>query len=73
MKSAVGNLTNQLANQQKEKLKKQGTAALTDLINKNSKSKDTIKTATSKEQKTEVLKEKAGKLINGLFGKKKEQ
>ena len=73
MKSAVGNLTNQLANQQKEKLKKQGTAALTDLINKSSKSKDTTKTATSKEQKTEVLKEKAGKLINGLFGKKKEQ
>lgn len=73
MKSAVGNLTNQLANQQKEKLKKQGSAALTDLINKSSKSKDTTKAATTKEQKTEVLKEKAGKLINGLFGKKKEQ
>ena len=71
MKSAVGNLVNQLANQQKEKLKKQGITALTDLINKSNKSKDTTKTA--KDQKTEVIKEKAEKLLNGLFGKKKEQ
>jgi len=72
MKSAVVNLTQQLANQQKEKLKKQGSAALTDLINKNTKSSDTSKTATPKDQKTEAIKAQAGKLINGLFGKKKE-
>ncbi|CAM2801999.1 AsmA-like C-terminal region [Flavobacterium succinicans] len=72
MKSAVVNFTQQLANQQKEKLKKQGSAALTDLINKNTKSSDTSKTETTKDQKTEAIKAQAGKLINGLFGKKKE-
>lgn len=69
MKSAVTNLTAQLANQQKDKLVKKGTSALTDLINKNTKSTDTTKTATQKED----IKAKASDLINGLFKKKKKE
>ncbi|MNX28866.1 putative assembly protein [compost metagenome] len=72
MKSAVTNLTNQLAKQQKDKYTKQGTAALTDLINKNTKSKDTTKAAaTTKQQTTETVKTKANELLNGFFKKKK--
>ena len=67
MKTAVSNLTNQLVKQQKEKLVKQGTSALTDLITKNmKKSSDTTKTGTQKE----VIKAKASDLINSLFKKK---
>lgn len=54
MKAAVSNLTTQLVNQQKEKLTQKGTSALTDLINKNTKAKDTTQAAkTEKEQKTQ--------------------
>jgi uncharacterized protein YhdP len=68
IKSAVTNLTNQLVKQQKEKLVKQGTSALTDLINKNTKKpSDTTKTATPKED----IKAKASDLLNSLFKKKK--
>ena len=68
MKSAVTNLTNQLVKQQKEKLVKQGTSALTDLINKNTtKPSDTTKTATPKED----IKAKASDLLNSFFKKKK--
>ena len=71
-KAAVSSLTTQLVNQQKEKLTKQGTSALTDLINKNTKSKDTTKAAaTTKETTTQETTKKAGELLNGLFKKKK--
>jgi len=70
-KTAVTNLTTQIVNQQKEKLTKQGTSALTDLLNKNTKSKDTTKTATDNKAKTEEVKTKASELLNGLFKKKK--
>lgn len=66
-KTAVTNLTNQLVKQQKEKLVKQGTSALTDFLNKNNKSSDTTKTATPKED----IKTKASNLLNGLLNKKK--
>jgi hypothetical protein len=67
IKSGVTNLTNQLVKQQKEKLVKQGTNALSDLINKNTKSSDTTKT---KSPAKEDIKKKAGDLLNGLFKKK---
>lgn len=71
MKSAVTSLASQVANQQKEKLTQKGTAALTDLINKNTKAKDTTQAAkTEKEQKTQEATKKASDLINGLFKKK---
>lgn len=71
MKTAVTNLTTQLVNQQKEKLTQKGTAALTDLINKNTKAKDTTQAAkTEKEQKTQEVTKKASDLLNGLFKKK---
>jgi hypothetical protein len=65
MKSGVTNLTNQLVKQQKEKLVKQGSNALEDLINKNTKT-DTTKT---KSPAKEDIKKKAGDLLNGLFKK----
>ncbi len=71
MKSAVSSLASQVANQQKEKLTQKGTSALTDLINKNTKAKDTTQAAkTEKEQKTQEVTKKASDLINGLFKKK---
>lgn len=77
LKTAVSNLTNQLVQQQKEKLVGKGTSALTDLINKNKKPGDTTKTvvpATKEEVKTkakEEVKAKASELLNGFFNKKK--
>ncbi|MDR7371865.1 AsmA-like C-terminal region-containing protein [Flavobacterium aquidurense] len=71
MKSAVSSLAAQVANQQKEKLTQKGTSALNDLINKNTKAKDTTQAAkTEKEQKTQEVTKKASDLINGLFKKK---
>ena len=68
MKGAASNLTNQLVKQQKEKLLKQGSSALTDFINKNTKkSSDTTKTTTPKED----IKTKASDLLNSIFNKKK--
>ena len=75
--SAVTKLTTQLVNQQKGRLVKQGTSALTDLLNKNKKLGDTTKTvlpATKEEVKTKVkeeVKTKASDLLNGFFNKKK--
>ena len=66
MKSGITNLTSQLVKQQKEKLVKQGTNALSDLINKNTKT-DTTKT---KSPAKDDIKKKAGDLLNGLFNKK---
>ncbi|MFH6995634.1 AsmA-like C-terminal region-containing protein [Flavobacterium sp. FlaQc-48] len=71
MKSAVTSLASQVANQQKEKLTQKGASALSDLINKNTKAKDTTQAAkTEKEQKTQEVTKKASDLINGLFKKK---
>ena len=67
MKQATTNLVTNLVKQQKDKLIKQGTSALTDLINKNKKPGDTTKTQTPKEE----VKTKAKDLLNGIFGKKK--
>ena len=70
--SAVTKLTTQLVNQQKDRLVKQGTSALTDYINKNKKPGDTAKTATPAAPATrEEAKAKAAELLNGLFNKKK--
>ncbi|MFE3866860.1 AsmA-like C-terminal region-containing protein [Flavobacterium sp. LS2P90] len=70
--SAVTKLTTQLVNQQKERLVKQGTSALTDYINKNKKPNDTTKTVTPTTPATkEEVKTKATELLNGLFNKKK--
>jgi len=72
MKSAVNSLASQVVNQQKEKLTQKGTSALNDLINKNTKAKDTTKAAaTEKETKTQEATKKASDLLNGLFKKKK--
>ncbi len=77
LKSAATNLTNQLIQQQKEKLVSKGTSTLTDIINKNKKPGDTTKTVvpTTKEEVQQKAKEevktKATDLINGLFNKKK--
>lgn len=69
--SAVPKLTTQLINQQKDRLVKQGTSALTDYINKNKKPGDTTKTATPKIPVTkEEVKSKAAALLNGFFNKK---
>lgn len=65
--SAVTKLTTQLVNQQKDRMVKQGTSALTDYLNKNKKPSDTTKTAAPKED----VKTKAADLLNGLFNKKK--
>ncbi|MTH16217.1 AsmA-like C-terminal region-containing protein [Flavobacterium sp. LC2016-01] len=71
MKAAVSSLASQVANQQKEKLTQKGASALTDLINKNTKAKDTTQAAkTEKEQKTQEVTKKASDLLNGLFKKK---
>ncbi|WP_343696772.1 AsmA-like C-terminal region-containing protein [Flavobacterium sp.] len=71
MKSAVSSLASQVANQQKEKLTQKGASALTDLLNKNTKAKDTTQAAKSeKEQKNQETTKKATDLINGLFKKK---
>ena len=67
--SAVTKLTTQLVNQQKDRMVKQGTSAITDYLNKNKKPSDTTKTATPTTK--EEVKTKAGDLLNGLFNKKK--
>ncbi len=72
MKGAVTNLTNQLVKQQKEKALKQGTSALTDYLNENTKkTSDTTKTATPTTE--ENVKEKAADLLKGLFNKRKKR
>ena len=72
MKSAVSSLASQVANQQKEKLTQKGASALSDLIHKNTKAKDTTQAAaTEKEKNTQEATKKASDLLNGLFKKKK--
>ena len=67
MKTAVTALATQLVQQQKEKLIKQGTSALGNLLGSNKK--DTTKTKA--DQQKDDIKKSAGELLNGLFGKKK--
>ena len=77
---AVGNLTTQLIQQQKDvyvnEAKEKGTKALEDLINKNKKAGDTTKTtlpknnAETQKKLEEEGKKAAGKLMEGLFKKK---
>ncbi len=72
IKSAVTNLTNQLIQQQKERLVSKGTSALTDFLNKNKKPADTAKVANpGTPPAEETVKAKASDLLNGLFNKKK--
>ncbi|GEC72530.1 AsmA-like C-terminal region [Flavobacterium flevense] len=77
LKTAATNLTNQLVQQQKQKLVTKGTSALTDLLNKNKKPGDTTKTAVpaskaeTQEKAKEEVKAKATDLLNNLFNKKK--
>ena len=77
LKTAATNLTNQLIQQQKEKLVGKGTSALTDLLNKNKKAGDTTKTlvpttkAEVQEKAKEEVKAKATDLLNEFFNKKK--
>jgi hypothetical protein len=61
-RAMLANLTGQLAKGQKDKLVNQGLNALQDLLGNK---KDTTKTNNTNKD----LKEKAGKLLNGLFGK----
>jgi hypothetical protein len=63
MKSAITNLVAQLVKVQKDKLIKQGSSALDNLLN-GTKNDST---------KTNDTKTKAAELLNGLFGKKKKQ
>lgn len=67
MKQAVNNLANQLVQYQKDRLIKQGTSALGNLLNNNKK--DTTKTTTPKED----IKNQASDIINNLFNKKKKK
>ncbi|PKH66347.1 AsmA family protein [Flavobacterium sp. ALD4] len=73
IKTAVTNLTNQLVQQQKERLLTQGNSALSDFITKNKKPSDTAQAATPatkeavKTQVQEQVKTKATNLLNGLF------
>ena len=69
IKTAVTKLTTQLANQQKDRMVKQGTSALTDYLNKNKKPGDTTKTVIPVTK--EEVKTKATDLLNGFFNKKK--
>ncbi|MES2240438.1 MAG: AsmA-like C-terminal region-containing protein [Bacteroidota bacterium] len=77
LKTAASNLTNQLIQQQKQKLVSKGNAALTDIINKNKKPGDTTKTvipatkAEVQQKAKEEVKAKASDLLNGFFNKKK--
>lgn len=74
LKSAVSNLTKQLAKREKEKLVGKGkdavVDALGDLLGKD-KGKDS--TATDTVKKKDPVKDAAGTLIKGLFGKKKKK
>ena len=66
VKQAVSNLTAQLVKQQKDKLLNQGTNALGNILNNGTKT-DTTKAPS----KNDNVKQAAGEVLNGLFGKKK--
>jgi len=67
VKQATTTLVTNLVKQQKDKLIQQGTSALGNIINNNTKPKDTTKTATPKPD----VKTQAKDLLNGLFNKPK--
>ena len=69
VKQATTTLVTNLVKQQKDKLIKQGTSALGNIIQNITKPKDTSKTATPKPD----LKTQAKDLLNGLFNKKKKE
>ncbi|MFY7810739.1 MAG: AsmA-like C-terminal region-containing protein [Flavobacterium sp.] len=73
MKSAVTHLSNQIIEQQKQKLVGKGVDALSGLLGgKKTNPTDTTKTNSKQEVKKNV-EEKAKGLINGLFGNKKKE
>lgn len=67
IKQATTNLVTTLVKQQKDKLIQQGTSALGNIINNNTKPKDTTKTETTKPD----VKTQAKDLLKGLFNKPK--
>ena len=69
MKTAVSTFATQLVQQQKQKLIQKGTSALNNVLLGNKK--DTAN--TKQNQQKEDIKQSAGKLLDGLFGKKKKQ
>ena len=69
VKQATTTLVTNLVKQQKDKLVQQGTSALGNIIQNNTKPKDTSKTATPKPD----VKTQAKDLLNGLFNKKKKE
>ena len=69
VKQATTSLVTNLVKQQKDKLVQQGTSALGNIIQNNTKPKDTSKTATPKPD----VKTQAKDLLNGLFNKKKKE
>lgn len=69
VKQATTSLVTNLVKQQKDKLIQQGTSALGNIIQNNTKPKDTSKTATPKPD----VKTQAKDLLNGLFNKKKKE
>ena len=73
LSKSVTNLTNQLVQQQKEKLTNQGKDIITGLINgnKNNTAKDTTSTKPTQQQKTEDAVKKGADAIKGLLGGKK--
>lgn len=70
VKQATNSLVTNLVKQQKEQLVGKGTAALTDLINKNKKPGDTTKAATPKEEVKKQAETKAKDILSGLLKKK---
>ena len=69
VKQATTTLVTNLVKQQKDKLLQQGTSALGNIIQNNTKPKDTSKTSTPKPD----VKTQAKDLLNGLFNKKKKE
>ena len=69
VKQATTTLVTNLVKQQKDKLIQQGTSVLGNIIQNNTKPKDTSKTATPKPD----VKTQAKDLLNGLFKKKKKE
>ncbi len=69
LKQAVSDLATQLVKVQKDKLIKQGTSALGNIIKGATKPKDSTKPADTKND----VKDKAQDLIKGLFNKKKKE
>jgi AsmA-like C-terminal region len=69
MKQATTNLASQIVKLQKEKLINQGASALGNLLGGGKK--NPADTTNTKDPKKDAIKNAAGDLLNGLFGKKK--